>query len=201
MKQMDQMIFKKLKKQVKEQLDQERYQHTLGVMYTAASLAMCYHADLEAAMYAGLLHDCAKCIPQEKKLELCRKYALEVSEIEQKNPGLLHAKLGAALARGKYGITNEDICHAIAVHTTGCPDMNLLDKILYIADYIEPGRCEAPNLADIRTLAYHDLDLCLYHILEDTLAYIRMRQFPMDPMTEKTYQCYKVLIESREKSK
>lgn len=194
---MDQIALKKLRKKVKEHLDKERYQHTLGVMYTAASLAMCHGADLSQAMYAGLLHDCAKCIPNDQKLNLCRKFQLNVSEIEERNPGLLHAKLGAALTWNKYGIKDEQICHSIEVHTTGCPEMNLLDQIIYIADYIEPGRCEAPRLDQIRKLAYQDLDLCMYYILEDSLSYIRLRGFPMDPMTEQTYQYYKTIIQNR----
>ena len=85
-------------------LDQNRYEHTLGVMYTAGALAMRYEADLEDAMIAGLLHDCAKCIPSAQKIELCRKYNLNISEAEQKNSGLLHAKLGAYLAKEIYRI-------------------------------------------------------------------------------------------------
>ena len=75
--------------------------------------------------------------------------------------------------------------------------MNLLDQIIYIADYIEPGRSEAPRLDQIRKLAYRDLDLCMYYILEDSLSYIRLRGFPMDPMTEETYQYYKTIIQNR----
>lgn len=194
---MDQITLTKLRKKVKEHLDKERYQHTLGVMYTAASLAMCHGADIEQAMYAGLLHDCAKCIPNDKKAVLCRQYHLEVSEIEEQNPGLLHAKLGAAFTWNQYNIKDEQICHAIAVHTTGCSNMNLLDQIIYIADYIEPGRCEAPHLEQIRKLAYQDLDLCMYYILKDTLSYIRLRGFPIDSKTEETYQYYKTIIQNR----
>lgn len=188
---MEQTRLTKMRKKLKEQLDKERYQHTLGVMYTAASLAMCHGADMEQAMYAGLLHDCAKCIPHEKKFELCREYNIEVTPIEKKNPSLLHAKLGAEVAKRRYGIDNAEIFHAITVHTTGCPNMNLLDKILYVADYIEPHRDAAPNLAEVRRLAFADLDKCLYRILEDSLEYIYSRNFPVDPMTEETYHYYK----------
>lgn len=188
---MEQTQFTKMRKKLKEELDKERYQHTLGVMYTAASLAMCYGGDMEKAMYAGLLHDCAKCIPHDKKFDLCAKYGLAVTEIERENPGLLHAKLGAEVARRKYDMEDEEICHAILVHTTGCPDMNLLDKILYIADFIEPYRDAAPNLGEIRKLAFQDIDACLFRILGDSLEYIYSRNFPVDPMTEETYRYYK----------
>lgn len=81
----------------------------------------------------GLLHDCAKCIPNDKKLHLCGKYGFTVSDIERENPSLLHAKLGACLAHEKYGVTDKEIIHAIESHTTGCPAMTMLEKIIYIA--------------------------------------------------------------------
>ncbi|HBA64469.1 MAG TPA: phosphodiesterase [Lachnospiraceae bacterium] len=187
---MDLLEFEKMRKKVKHHMDNERYWHTLGVMYTAECLAMRYGADMEKAKIAGLLHDCAKYLPTEKKLELCEENGIAISEAEQKNTGLLHAKLGAVLARKKYHITDEEILHAICVHTTGCPDMSLLDKILYIADFIEPNRCEAPNLTEVRAEAFQDLDQCLRHILEDSLAYLNTINAVIDPMTEQTYQYY-----------
>ena len=142
---MSQLTFDKMKKKVKNHLDKERYEHTLGVMYMAGALAMCYQVDLEKALTSGLLHDCAKCLSSEKKLKLCEKYHLKVSEAEKGNPGLLHAKLGAYLAEAKFDIEDKEILDAITYHTTGRPRMTLLDKILYVADYIEPNRNMAPN--------------------------------------------------------
>lgn len=179
-----------LDKKLKESLDKYRYDHTIGVMHTAACLAMKYDADIRQAMIAGMLHDCAKCIPSNEKLELCRKYHLEVSEAEKANTGLLHAKLGAFLAKSKYGIEEEEVLHAISVHTTGCPDMSLLDKVLYIADYIEPGRKDAPNLSFVRKLAFNDLDACLYQILQDSLEYLKQKDCVIDSMTEQTFLYY-----------
>ena len=173
------------------ELDTERYEHTLGVMYTAASMAMRYDEDVEKALLAGLLHDCAKCISGENKIKLCNKYHLSVSEVEKKNPRLLHAKLGAFLAAKKYHIKDKDVINAIASHTTGCPNMTLLDKIIYIADYIEPGRKELPNMAEVRKLAFTDINECLYRILEDSLVYLNSKNISVDPMTEKTYLYYK----------
>ncbi len=161
-----------LREKIKECQSESRYEHTIGVMYTAAALAMCHQEDMEKAMVAGLLHDCAKSI--------C--------------PGVQHARFGAQVAKKEYGITDEDILNAIACHTTGKPNMTPLDKIIYIADYIEPNRKEAPNLEEIRHLAYTDLDACLYRILEDTLTYLRTKDTDIDPMTEKTYLHYKKLM-------
>ncbi len=181
----------KIRRKLMTELDTERYEHTLGVMYTAASMAMRYDEDVEKALLAGLLHDCAKCISGENKIKLCNKYHLNVSEVEKKNPSLLHAKLGAFLAAKKYHIKDKDVINAIASHTTGCPNMTLLDKIIYIADYIEPGRKELPNMAEVRKLAFTDINECLYRILEDSLVYLNSKNISVDPMTEKTYLYYK----------
>lgn len=190
---MNQQITKIRRKLIAE-LDKERYEHTLGVMYTAASMAMCHGADVEQALLAGLLHDCAKCIPGENKIKMCEKYHLNVSEVERENPSLLHAKLGAFLAAKKYHIEDKEIINAIASHTTGHPHMTLLEKIIYIADYIEPGRPELANMEEVRHLAFRNIDECLYRILEDSLEYLNRLSKPIDPMTEKTYNYYKTVL-------
>ena len=181
-----------IQKELKKELEKDRYEHTLGVMYTAGCLAMRYDCDMDQAMMAGLLHDCAKCIPNEKKLKLCKKYDIALTQTEIDNPFLIHAKLGAFLAAEKYHVTDSEICHAIKVHTTGAPDMNLLDKIIFIADYMEPNRNKAPHLTEIRALAFKDLDQALMRILEDTLGYLANgdKKDSIDPMTRETYEYY-----------
>ena len=166
--------------------DPRRFEHTLGVEYTAAALAMCHGCGLREAQAAGLLHDCAKCLSDEKRLSICRKNGIPVETLEQQNPFLLHAKVGAYLARSKYGVENPDILNAIQNHTTGRPGMSLLEKIIFVADYIEPGRKNAPNLGEIRKLAFQDIDRALLRILDDTLSYLSGSAGDIDPMTEKT---------------
>ncbi|MCI9462333.1 MAG: HD domain-containing protein [Lachnospiraceae bacterium] len=184
--------FKKLRKKMEKELHAKRYEHTLSVAYTAASLAMVHNVDTDSAMTAGLLHDCAKCLPTDKLISLCRKNDLPVSEVELQNPAaLLHAKAGSFLARKKYGVTDDDILNAIKYHTTGRPEMSKLEKILYIADYIEPGRKHAANLLQIRKMAYQDLDQTLFKILEDTLSYLLTTGGEIDSMTQETYDYYK----------
>lgn len=180
-----------MKEIVKENLDAIRYEHTMGVMYTAAAMAMRYDVDLQKALVAGLLHDCAKCISSNKKISLCEEHGITISESERKNPSLLHAKLGAFFAEEKYGVKENDVLEAITYHTTGRPKMSLLDKIVFIADYIEPNRVQAPRLEQIRKLAFEDIDACLYMILEDSLAYLQTKSEVIDPMTEQTYLYYK----------
>lgn len=188
---MDAICMKDLKKAMKKHMDESRYEHTLGVMYTCASLAMRYEYDMEKAMLAGLMHDCAKCMPNAKKLKMAEKNHLEITDLERKNPFMLHAKLGELLAKKKYDIDDEEILSAIRWHTTGRPEMNLLDKIVYVSDYIEPKRDKAPNLAEIRKLAFIDLDQALLRILEDTLGYLGDSTDDIDSMTKKTYDYYK----------
>lgn len=181
----------KYQKKLQRYIDKGRYQHTLGVMYTSAALAMAYHYNIEKAMVAGLLHDCAKSIPNEKKLELCKKHHIQVSDIERENPFLLHAKVGAYIAKKKNGVDDEEILHAIKVHTTGEPEMGTLDMILFVADYIEPGRDKAQNLPQIREMAFQNLEHAVEKILYDTLNYLNGKSGRIDPTTEKTYQYYK----------
>lgn len=189
--------FEVIQEKLKNALDEPRYEHTLGVMYTAGCMAMAHGYDIKKAMLAGLLHDCAKCMSHEDRLLLCNKYAVEVTFSELENKALLHAKAGAILAKIEYDITDEDILHAITVHTTGEPDMSILDKIIYIADYIEPGRDKAPNLEYVRKLAYIDLDACMAQILYDTLNYLQTRGGSIDPTTERTYQFYEIYRKER----
>lgn len=120
-----------------------------------------------------------------------KKTDILISSVERENPFLLHAKLGALLAKTEYDVTDPLILHAIKVHTTGEPDMNILDKIIYIADYIEPNRNKAANLDCVRELAFHDLDVCMAEILHDTLVYLKKRGGNIDPTTQMTYEFYK----------
>ena len=184
-------MFEVIQEKLKKALDEPRFEHTIGVMYTAGCMAMAHGYDISKAMLAGLLHDCAKCMTHEERIALCEKYEVEITSSELENKALLHAKAGAILARIEYDITDVDILHAITVHTTGEPDMNVLDKIIYIADYIEPGRDKAPNLEFVRSLAYQDLDACMAQILFDSLNYLNSRGGHIDPTTAKANEFYK----------
>ncbi|MBQ3585063.1 MAG: bis(5'-nucleosyl)-tetraphosphatase (symmetrical) YqeK [Lachnospiraceae bacterium] len=188
---------KNIKKDLKSSLDKDRYQHTLGVSYTAMCLAMKYEVDLEKAEVAGLLHDCAKCISDEKKLKKCLEHNINISEIEKEQPYLLHAKLGAFIAMEKYGIHDRDIINAILKHTTGSCDMTMLEKIIYVADYIEPNRKKAKNLPVIRKMAFEDIDLALYTIMKDTVEYLKVKNTKIDNTTLKAYEYYKKIIAER----
>lgn len=180
-----------IKKKLKKELDKDRYEHTKGVMNTAICLAMAYRYDIQKAQMAGLLHDCAKCIPNEEKFDLCKKYNITLSQIEHDNPALIHAKLGAVLAEEYYDIHDPEVLHAIKVHTTGEPNMSLLDKIIFVSDYIEPGRTVQPHLELLREIAFKDIDCCVAEILYDTLHFLSKKKGVIDSKTELTYQFYK----------
>lgn len=182
---------KKIRKSMEKSLDSKRFEHTLGVAYTASALAMCYQVDINKAQTAGLLHDCAKCLSDEKKIAICKKHNIHISEVEKRNPFLLHAKAGSYIAMEKYHIHDHDIINAILNHTTGRPGMSELEKIIYIADYIEPLRKQAPNLTQVRKTAFENLDKALLMILENTLNYLKEIGNETDPMTQETYNFYK----------
>lgn len=180
---------------LEQELNYKRFVHTLAVAGTAASLAMCYGADIEKAEIAGLLHDCAKCLDVRKMQRLCEKAGLEISPYERSSGSLLHSKAGSVLAAEKYGVTDPDLLNAIRFHTTGRPGMSLLEKIIFVADYIEPGRFSAKNLPLVRKMAFADIDEALLKILYDTLVYLNSTGNTVDPMTQKTYDYYKRLDE------
>lgn len=182
---------KKIRKAMEKSLDDRRYEHTLGVEYTAAALAMCHNASIKNAQLAGILHDCAKCLSNERLLSICEKRNISINDIERNNPPLLHAKVGSFLAMDEYGVSDPDVIHAILNHTTGRPGMSILEKIIFVADYIEPGRNKAPNLNEIRQLAFVNLDAAMLRILEDTLKHLEERGGDIDPMTRRTYNFYK----------
>lgn len=180
-----------IKKKLHKKLKKERYEHTIGVMYTAASLAMCYGTDMQKALTAGLLHDCGKYCPPKEQIELCRKYDIALTESELDMPALIHAKLGAYLAEHKYGISDAEILDAIRYHTTGRPEMTMLEKIIYIADYIEPNRRQIPGLDEIRGVVFQDIDRAICLSARRTVRYLKDGGKSVDPMTVSTYEYYK----------
>ena len=188
---------KKIKKYLKKHLTKERYQHTLGVAYTATAMAMKYNPDttnsdfIRKAELPGLFHDCAKNMDNKKKIRICDKNNIPYSDFEAQNTYLLHGKVGAFIAKTKFHVQDEDILNAIIWHTTGRPGMSTLEKIIFIADYIEPSRKPIPDLDYIRKLAFEDLDKTMETILVNTINYLQKNNKPFDSMTLKTYDSYK----------
>ena len=192
-----QEIIAQLRNELSGKLTPSRYEHTISVSFTAAALAMRYGCDLDKAELAGLLHDCAKHYSNETIVKKCEKQKITLTEDEKKAPAVLHAKYGAWLAETKYQISDLEVLSAIRWHTTGRPDMTLLEEIIFTADYIEPRRYEAPDLPLVRPLAFTDLKECIYQILKDTLDYLNGKGCYVDSMTNLAYDYYKQLHEEK----
>ena len=186
------------RKILKKVLSKSRYEHVLGVEFTSASLAMRYGASVQQAQLAGLMHDCAKYLSEEELLEECDRYKISVTEAEKRSPYLLHGKVGACYCKIRYEIEDPEILSAIIYHTTGKPAMSILEKIVYVADYIEPKRDKAPNLELIRRMAFIDLDEAIYLITRDILAYLKEDgSNSIDGLTKETFDYYKRIHDTK----
>ncbi len=163
-------------------LTPKRYKHTQGVAEEAAKLAKRYGADIKKAYTAGLLHDCAKCFTDGEKLKLCKVYGVKLDDVLKAQPDLTHSFLGAKIAEAEYGIRDKDILNAIAYHTTGRENMSLLEKIVFIADLIEPNRDYFKGLDKIRKLAYNNIDDAVISALERTIEYNKERKRVIHPL-------------------
>ncbi|MDF2486785.1 MAG: hypothetical protein K0R46_2953 [Herbinix sp.] len=185
------MELEALRDSMKSVLKHPRYLHSIGVEEVACDLAIIYGCDAEKASIAGILHDCAKNLSDAELLQCCERYQLKVTEIEATCPFLLHGKVGAVFAEKLYGIEDQEILSSIIYHTTGRPNMSLLEKIIFTADYIEPYRKPLPRIDEIRALAYSKLDQAVIMILENTLCYLEQSTVDIDTLTVDTYEYYK----------
>lgn len=157
----------------------KRIPHVIGCCDTAQMLAETYGADTTDAARAGILHDVTKALSDRAQLLLCDRYDIALTPSERENGKLLHAKTGAAVAKYIFG-ENDRVCDAIYWHTTGKADMTLLEKIIYIADYMEPNR-EFPGVEVLRELVWEDLDAALLEGFRMSLELLRSRGKVIDP--------------------
>ncbi|MCL2204780.1 MAG: nicotinate-nucleotide adenylyltransferase [Defluviitaleaceae bacterium] len=167
--------FDEVKTALQQRLSPKRFVHTLGVLKEADKLARHYGADVEKARWAALLHDCAKEYSTDKKRALCEKWGIALDAMAASMIDLTHGPIGAESARRDYGVTDTEILQAIRYHSTGHGGMTVLDKVIILADYIEPYREDYPPLAQMRALAYTDMNKALrvgikYTIKEETQA-------------------------------
>lgn len=167
---------------LKQSIKQGRYLHSVRTMKEAVALAEHYGEDRDKAAVAGLLHDCAKNLTDDETLSYCRVNGIDISEIEKNQVYLLHGQVGAIIAREKYGVEDESILNAIKYHTTGFSDMIMLDKIIFLADYIEPGRTHSEAL-NARELAYKDLNKALISAFDSTIKYVIQQRGLIHPDT------------------
>ena len=188
------MNFEQMKEKLSTMLTDHRYIHSIGVMETAVKLAQLYGVDPEKARIAGLLHDCAKQIEKSVQLAMCDELHLELDDIKRENLALLHAELGAELAKTEFGVTDEDIICAIRNHTLGRENMSDLEKILYLSDMMEPNRREYEGLAGLRELSEKNLTEATLYGLELTIAHIERKGQVLHTQTMEAERYYRNLL-------
>lgn len=165
------MNIENMKNQLEKSIGSRLYKHCVGTMEEACKLAEIYNVDRNKALIAALLHDCAK----------SSHYA---------DNKLSHAGEGAVLAQSKYGVTDGDILNAIKYHTTGRKNMTILEKLVFIADKIEPNR-NYNGVEELRNIAYRDLDAAVIKSLENTIEYVKQRNLKLDNESVKTLKFLK----------
>ena len=158
------MNLEEIEKDVKSILSEKRFYHSKCVMDVCEELAILYGVDIEAAKKVGIAHDIAKEMPEEEKLIYIKENSIQIDEIEKEYTGLLHAKIGADIAKKKYGYT-EEMAKAIEAHTTGKEDMDMLAKILYMADWTGIDRNEFEDIEYIRELSKTNIDEAIVYTL------------------------------------
>lgn len=168
---------------VRDHLGQDhRYEHTVRVAQCAEELALAHGFDARKAYLAGMLHDLARLYPGERLIAECEARAMPVDAFERANPVVLHARLGAELARELFGVTDPEILSAIAKHTTGAAQMSPLDCALYLADSVEPGRKHAERAAQWE-LALRDMPAAMRAVIGSSLGYLAEKGIPPAPQT------------------
>ncbi|WP_409297569.1 bis(5'-nucleosyl)-tetraphosphatase (symmetrical) YqeK [Peribacillus sp. SCS-26] len=180
---------------VENQITAARYKHTLGVADTAVRLAAQYGADPRKAELAAIFHDYAKFRPKEEMKNILVNENMD-PELLLYHPELWHAPVGAYLVMEEAGIQDPEILDAIKFHTSGRAGMSLLDKIIYLADYIEPGR-DFPGVNEVRKTAERDLDSAVIEAMRNTIMFLLTKNQPIFP---ETFEAYNYLIMNKEDS-
>lgn len=177
------MTLEQMKQELEKRLKPSRFRHSLGVAETAVKLAKRFGADEEQARVAGLLHDCAREFRNEDMVKEAEKRGIAIGEVERSMPLLLHADIGAVRVRELYGVEDAAISQAIARHTVGGPEMTVLDKIIWYADMIEPGR-DFPGVDELRELGRTaSLDAMLLAGLSHSIVFVVEKGHLIHPAT------------------
>ncbi|MBO6087193.1 bis(5'-nucleosyl)-tetraphosphatase (symmetrical) YqeK [bacterium] len=191
------MDYTEIKEWLKENLSEERYFHTLGTADCAKELAEKFDLDTEKAYMAGLLHDCAKCFSNEKLLEIIKEN-LDIEEAEMQNYKTLHAPVSAYYAEKKFGITDSEILSAIRWHTLGKLDMTDFEKVVFIADKIEPNTRDKEYSDKIRTLLEEDngLNKALLKCYKETIRSLVKRNLKICLLTIEIYNKLQDIVQN-----
>ncbi len=186
-----------LEQKLQTMLSPDRYRHSLGVMETAEKMARHFGEDVEKAKIAGLLHDCAKDIDKDEMIAMCDALGVELDPVKREQRSVVHADLGAKLLETEFGITDPEIISAVKYHTLGRVDMTRLEKILYLADIIEPGRKPWDGLEDLRKMAMADLDCAMLCAVDRSVEYVLRRHKILHSQTLATQQYFSKICKER----
>jgi len=173
-----------LKDALKKEVKEHRYNHSLGVAETAKKLAEKFGADSFKAEVAGILHDFAKYWPKEKMVDIIKENKDLSDDLLNYNVELWHGPVASIIIQDKFGIDDQEIIDAIRYHTSGRENMSTFEKIICLADYIEPSRT-FPGVEEIRSLAYQDLDLALLTAFDNTIQFLLTKRVKIYPLTVK----------------
>lgn len=165
----------KIKGYLREKVSEKRYIHVMGVCETAEQLAKKYGCSISLARTAALIHDCAKTMKDEEIIYLVQEEGYSINTLEEKNPQLMHGLAGAILGEKVMGVSDEDVFNAVRYHTTGREAMSMLEKIIYISDYIEPSR-DFPGITELRDMAYKNINQAVLWAMENTIIYVVKRK-------------------------
>lgn len=172
-------------KLVNEKINGPRFEHTLRVVDSAKVLAKDFGADVKKAELAAILHDYAKLTPV-KDLQAMILKGKEDGRLLDYHPELWHGPAAAYIFQSSFGIKDSEVLNAIRYHTTGRAKMKLLEKVVYLADYIEPGR-DFPGVDEVRTVAKHHLDQAMMMALQNTIRFLLEKGAPIFPDTFEAY--------------
>lgn len=181
-----------------EHVPQSRIEHTLRVEQMAADLARHFNLDIEKAAQSGLLHDLAKYFKPQKLLEMGRVEGLDIDSVSEAHPHLLHADVSAIVARDTFGVQDEEVLQAIANHTLGRPAMSLLSCIVFLADSLEPGRGNTPELEDLRQLSYQNLHRAVWRTCDYSLKFLIETHCLIHPRTIATRNWFLQTVKTKQ---
>jgi predicted HD superfamily hydrolase involved in NAD metabolism len=190
------MTFEQYEQEVKRHLTDKRFFHSQCVAAEAARLAQRYGADVEKARLAGILHDIMKDTPPEQQLKILRDSGIILTKTQSRNRKLWHALAGAAYLRGALGVSDEEIVSAVACHTSGKGDMSLLEKTLFVADYISADR-EYPGVEEMRRAADRSLEEAMVEGIRFTVNELMEQRLPVAAESIQAYNDAILLLETQ----
>lgn len=194
------MTYKEYEAEVKKHLTPQRYFHSKCVAKEAARLAKRYGAEEEKARTAGILHDIMKDTPKEEQLKILRDFGIILSESELQNPKLWHSLSGAAYCEHVLGVSDREVLSAIACHTSGKKDMALLDKVLFVADYISEDR-DYPGVKEMRKLAKSSLEEAIIEGIAFTVQEKMEQRLPLGGGSIEAYNDAVLALREKETGK